>query len=264
MPLAPIGDRVLFYERRGAGQPLLLIQGMAGHHLVWGEPFLDALAADFDVISYDHAGIGESTSRGEQFSTAELAADALALLDALDVPHAHVLGISMGGMVAQELVLTAPDRVRSLVLGCTYAGGAGSSLIAPGPIMMFEAMQTGDADKAVRATFEANFSAAYVADDAHYPPWLTMALAVQVPVPIVIAQAQAAFVHDTSTRLPTVTAPTLVLHGTTDQVIPYLNASLIAAAIPGAKLITFDDVGHLFWLERHDETVAAVRRHCLS
>ena len=198
MTTAQLDDRVLFYERRGSGDPLLLIQGMAGHHKIWGEPLLSALAEDFDVVAYDHRGVGDSTDVDGPFTIADLADDAVRLMDDLGWDSAHVFGISMGGMVAQELALGRPDRVRALVLGCTYAGGAGATLAGPGPMMMFAAMQTGDADKAARAGFEANFSTAYTADESRFEPFRELALGVRLPVPVIMRQAQAASVHDTS------------------------------------------------------------------
>src|SRR5438094_250084 len=115
----------------GDGEPLLLIQGMSGTHLSWGEEFLGALQDDFQTVSYDHRGIGLSPATSDPFSIADLAEDAAALLDRLGWESAHVLGISMGGMVAQELALAHPDRIRTLTLGCTYCGGPGSQLTPP-------------------------------------------------------------------------------------------------------------------------------------
>jgi pimeloyl-ACP methyl ester carboxylesterase len=264
MPLADLGDHKLSYRRRGTGEPLLLIQGMAGHMAIWGEPLLGRLAADFDVVAYDHCGIGESTEVPGEFSIADLADDAAALLAELGWDSAHVFGISMGGMVAQELVLRHPERVRRLVLGCTYAGGPGAQIVAPGPLQMFEAMQSGDRDAAIRAGFRANLSSAFAGDEANYEPFAAAALATQVRVPIVLQQAQAAFVHDASARLAEVTTPTLVLHGTEDQMVLYPNAAHLASLIPGARLHTFDGVGHLFYWERPDETARLVREHLLG
>lgn len=266
MPLADLGGRTLYYERRGTqgAPPLLLIQGMAGHHGIWGEPLLTRLERDFDVVTYDHRGIGDSTDVPGAFSTAELAADALALLDVLGWDTAHVFGISLGGMVAQELVLARPDRVRRLVLGCTYAGGAGSTLDAPGPLRMLEAMNSGDAVASVRAAFQANLSPSYTADDTRFEPFMTAALSVVVPVELVLRQAQSAFGHDTSARLPALDVPTLVLHGDADDMVRYSNGVRIAGLVPGARLHTFEGVGHLFWWERPEESAELIRQHCLG
>lgn len=264
MALAEIGGRQLYYERRGMGEPLLLIMGMAGHHNTWGEPFLAALAEQFEVITFDHRGIGESTDIAGDFSIVDLANDTVALLEHLGLESVHVMGISLGGMVAQELVLDVPEMVRTLVIGCSYCGGEGSSLAAPGPMAMFEAMQTGDPELAVRAGYLANLSPAHVADESHYAPFHDAVLSVAAPVHVIMRQVQAAFVHDTSARLPSVTTPTLVLHGTADDMLAYGNGQQIASLIPGARLHTLDEVGHLFWWERLDETVDAVRAHALG
>src|SRR3954454_2143417 len=146
-----VGGRRLFHQRRGAGEPLLLIQGMSGTHLSWGEPFVADLEREFAVVAYDHRGIGRSDPVSAPFSIADLADDAAGLLDALGWDTAHVLGISMGGMVAQELILRHPERVRTLALGCTYCGGPGSQLAGP---EVFQALQSsmlsGDRELALR------------------------------------------------------------------------------------------------------------------
>src|SRR3712207_1192598 len=100
----------LHHERRGSGEPILLIQGMSGHSGHWGEPFLSALERDFEVITFDHRGTGRSPRVTEDFTLAELADDAIGVLDALGHDTARVLGISMGSMVAQEVVLRHPER----------------------------------------------------------------------------------------------------------------------------------------------------------
>lgn len=262
MPVAEIGGRPLSYLRQGSGSPLLLIQGMAGHTQMWGAPLLDALASDYDIVAFDHRGIGESADVEGEFSVEDLADDAAQLLDVLGWSDAHVFGFSLGGMVAQELTLKFPRRVRTLVLACTYAGGEGSDISAPGPLAMFEAMRSGNIDTAIRAAFEANLSPAYTADESHYPAFKTASLGVQVKVPTVLRQAQAAVAHDTSARLAEITVPTLILHGTQDQMIPYRNAAMLERLIPNARLHTFDGVGHLIWWERPDETVRLIREHC--
>src|ERR1700685_1072192 len=102
---------------------------MSAPPLAWGGPFLARLERDFDCIVFDNRGIGLSAPVEGRFTTADMAADAVGLLDALDVERAHVFGISMGGMIAQELALDQPERLRSLTLGATYCGGEGSTLM---------------------------------------------------------------------------------------------------------------------------------------
>lgn len=121
---AEVGGRRIGYVRRGHGAPLLLlIQGMAGHHRFWGEWFLRMLEPHFDLVAYDHRGIGGGDRADEPFGTADLADDAAGLIRALGWRDAHVLGISLGGMTAQELVLRHPGLVRTVAIGCSWAGG---------------------------------------------------------------------------------------------------------------------------------------------
>src|SRR5262245_48397371 len=101
----------LAYTRRGTGEPLLLVSGVAGHHRMWGEPFVSPLAERFDVVAFDHRGIGSSARVDGEFTIPDLADDAAAVMDELGWESAHVMGISMGGTVAQELVLRHPQRV---------------------------------------------------------------------------------------------------------------------------------------------------------
>ncbi|MDP9117433.1 MAG: alpha/beta hydrolase, partial [Actinomycetota bacterium] len=206
----------------------------------------------------------ESTDLAGGFSIVDLATDAVELMNALDWPAAHVVGISMGGMVAQELVLHNAGRVRGLVIGCSYAGGPGSSLDAPGPMEMFQAMQTGDLNQAIRAAYTANLSAEFTADEAHFAPFYAASTAVRVPMATVMRQAQAAAVHSTQSRLTQITSPTLVMHGTSDRMLRYSNGELIASLIPRARLHTFDDVGHLFWWEQPVPSATAIRDHLLA
>jgi 3-oxoadipate enol-lactonase len=261
-----VGGRRLFHQRSGRGsEPLLLIQGMSGTHLAWGEPFLEALADDFDVVAYDHRGVGRSDPVSEPFTIAELAADAAGLLDALGWETAHVAGISMGGMVAQELALGHPDRLRSLTLGCTYCGGEGSSLIAPedaGPLL--EAMGSGNLDRVFAAMYEVNLSPAFRADESNYADFTAMAGALPARQQTVQLQIQALYGHDTQARLAEIAAPTLVVHGTEDKMIPVANGELIASLIPGARLEIFDGVGHLFWWEQPERSAGLIRAHALD
>ena len=264
MPTAHIGSRELYYERRGSGEPLLLIQGMAGHTQIWGEPFLRELARSFDVVALENRGIGQSTDVPGDYSIVELAEDAAALLDALEWASAHVAGVSMGGMIAQELVLRHPSRVRTLVIACSYCGGEGASLRASGPMRMMTAMNTGDVEQAVRAGYVSNFSAAFAADERHYEPFKEAALAVPAPANVIIRQAKASFAHDTSARLGNIAAPTLIIHGDEDNMLEYANSQLIAKLMPTATFHTFERTGHMFWWEHPRESAALIRDHCLA
>jgi pimeloyl-ACP methyl ester carboxylesterase len=265
MPKVGIGGVELSYERRGEGEPLLLIQGMSGTRMAWGQPFSALLERDFECISFDNRGMGLSSRVAEQFSIAEMAGDTLGLLDALEVESAHVLGISMGGMIAQELALAHPGRLRSLALGCTYCGGEGSQLMDPADFQgLIEAMGSGDRDRVWRAGFEINLSPGFRADSARYDEFAEMVAALPAPAETIGLQLQAIFAHDTSARLPGLETPTLVLHGTADRVLPVVNGHRIDTLLPDSRLEIFEDVGHMFWWEQPERAAELVRQHALA
>jgi 3-oxoadipate enol-lactonase len=262
MPLARAGDVELNYDRSGSGPPLLLIMGMSGtmHH--WGEPLLEDLRRDFEVIVYDHRDAGDSTKTGKSFTIADLAEDAAGLLQALEIDSAYVMGISMGGMIAQELVLAHPETVRTLVLGCTYCGGEGS-VLAGEEVMrrLAEGMASGDRENAIRTGWEVNVSAGFAANEEAYAKFLQTGLSYGLPVAVIMEQMRAIVGHDTSERLSQIDTPTLVIHGTVDQMLPVENGRMIAERIPGARLEIFDGVGHLFFWEEPQRSAELVREH---
>jgi pimeloyl-ACP methyl ester carboxylesterase len=265
VPTAGEAGSELYWERSGSGEPLLLIQGMSGTHLTWGRPFLSQLEPDFDCVVFDNRGIGKNEVVSEAFTIAELAADALTVMDAAGFETAHVLGISMGGMTAQELALAAPERLRTLTLGCTYSGGPGSSLIAAedaGPLL--EAFASGDLQRALRAAYDVNLSPGFRAEEAAWDDFAAMAAALPARQQTVGLQMGAIGAHDTQARLSDIAAPTLVIHGTADKMIPVANAELIAAQIPGARLEILEDVGHMFWWEQPEHSAELIRAHALG
>jgi 3-oxoadipate enol-lactonase len=265
MPHATVNGADLHYERRGEGEPLLLIQGMSGTTFSWGEPLLADLERSFDVVDYDHRGIGTSSPQSAAFTIADLADDAAALLDALGWESAHVLAISMGGMVAQELALRHPARIRTLTLGCTYCGGPEGVLAEEAVVQRLAAgLRSGDLDRAIRTSYEVNVSAAFAAQEANYAAFRQMAVAAPAPVPVIVLQMQAVAGHDTSTRLSSLDVPTLVVHGDEDQMLPVSNGRLIASLIPGARLDEWPGVGHMFWWEEPARTADALRAHTLT
>src|SRR6201999_1193393 len=167
---------------------------------------------------FDNRGIGNSALTSDPFTTADLAADAIAVMDAAGLESAHVLGISMGGMTAQQLALAAPERIRTLTLGCTYCGGPGSSLIAPddaGPLLA--AMASGNLSQVFQAMYEVNLSPNFRADESHYADFTAMAGALPARQATVQLQLGAVGGHDVQASLAEITAPTLVIHGTEDR-----------------------------------------------
>jgi 3-oxoadipate enol-lactonase len=262
MALVRIGDAELDVERSGSGPPLLLIMGMSGTALHWGEPFLQALREDFDVIAYDHRGVGASTRLDGEITIVEMAEDAAALLEALGIEAAHVVGFSMGGMIAQELALAHPERVLTLTLAGTYCGGEGSALTSPEVMeQLAGAMMSGDAARAVRTGWEVNVSPSYAADDQAWERFRSITGQRAVAVEVVLAQMRACMAHDAKARLAQVGVPTLVIHGSLDQMLPSENGRLIASQIEGSRLEIIDGVGHLLTWETPERAAELVRSH---
>jgi 3-oxoadipate enol-lactonase len=260
MSLVRAGQVDLDVHRRGSGSPLLLIMGMGGNHWHWGEPFVAALERHFEVVAYDHRGVGASSGLSGPVSITELARDAAALLDALELDRAHVLGISMGGMVAQELALAHPDRVRTLTLGCSYCGGPGS-LLTDGAVIarLVEAIRSGDRERALQTSWEVNVSPRLAADDGAFAAYREATLRAPVAVRVQVEQMRAVSEHDTSGRLAGLTMPVLIVHGTADEMLPVANAQTIASHLPHARLEQLNGAGHLFFWEQPARAAALVR-----
>ena len=264
MPLARAGQIELSYDRAGDGPPLLLIMGMSGTKHHWGDAVLEDLRKDFEVIVYDHRDCGDSTKTGQPFTIADLAGDAAGMLDALELESAHVMGISMGGMIAQELVLAHPEKVRALTLGCTYCGGEGSKLASDATMRgLAQGMASGDRERAIRAAWEANVSPSFAANEDIYATFLARGMLYGVALPVILEQMRAITEHDTSRRLPDVRTPTLVIHGTLDQMLPVENAHMIAGLVSGSRLEILEGIGHMYFLEQPERTAELVREHAL-
>jgi pimeloyl-ACP methyl ester carboxylesterase len=265
MPTVSTPSAELHYERSGSGEPLLLIQGMSGTHVSWGEPFLEPLRESFDLVAFDNRGIGLSAPIDGPFTIAEMAEDTAALMGELELESAHVVGISMGGMIAQQLALAHPERLRSLTLGCTYCGGPGSQLMPEeNARKLMEGMASGDREKAIRASYEVNLSPAFRTDEGRYAAFHEMATSVPAAKRTIELQVQAIFGHDTSGRLGEIAAPTLIVHGTDDGVLPYPNGELIASLMPSAHFEPLEDIGHMFWWEQPDRSAELIREHALA
>jgi pimeloyl-ACP methyl ester carboxylesterase len=265
VPNVEVPGAQLHYERAGSGEPLLLVQGMSATHLAWGRPFLSLLERDFDCIVFDNRGIGLSAPFEGRFTTADMATDAAGLLDALDVERAHVFGISMGGMIAQELALAQPERLASLTLGATYCGGEGSTLMGTEETQLLgEAMQSGNRDKVFRAMWEINLSPTFRADDSGFAAFVEMASALPARRDLVFRQMRACVQHDTQARLGQIATPTLVVHGTEDRVLGVGNGRQIASLLPAARLELLDGIGHMFWWEQPERSAELIREYALA
>jgi 3-oxoadipate enol-lactonase len=245
----------LAYEVVGAGPRVLLIQGLGYGGRGFG-PTVDRLAEDFTVALFDNRGFGASDVPPGPYSVAQLAGDALAVLDAAGFERAHVVGASLGGMVAQELALARPDRIDRLVLACTTPGGARSYAMPARTIALMGQVPLLDPDVALRRLVENSLG-------DPLPELVERVLAYRRAHPPDVAgwtaQAAAGALHDALDRVARIQAPTLVVTGTADAVVDPRNSRLLADRIPGARLEQLDGCGHLLFWERPQEFAELVR-----
>jgi pimeloyl-ACP methyl ester carboxylesterase len=259
------GGTELSYGRGGEGEPLLLIQGMSATHLAWGEPFLGLMQESFDCVHFDNRGMGGSGRARLPFTIADMAADTIGLLDALEIESAHVVGISMGGMIAQELALAHPDRIRTLTIGASYCGGPEGTLMDPEDLQMLgAAYASGDREQVMRAMWVINLSPAFREEDSRFGAFREMGSTLPAPREVVMQQIRACADHDTSARLDAIDLPTLVVHGTADRLLRVENGIQIAKLIPGSRLELLEGVGHLFWWEQPQRSADLIREHALA
>jgi 3-oxoadipate enol-lactonase len=250
----------LYYEVYGEGEPLLLIAGSCVNHL-WYAKQIPVYAEEFQVIAFDNRGMGQSSlPEGVDQTIALLADDAAALLDALGVDSAHVYGHSMGGAIAQEMALRHPEKVRSLILAGASPGG---SQAVPAQEAALAASVEGciTGDITTPGVLENLFSPDYLVEHRSSFIELVHHLAPDYPAAspeAIAAQLAAAATHDAYDRLPDIAAPTLVLHGTDDPLVPVANGRILAERIPGAQLVLLQGAKHLFIVEKQVETDSAV------
>jgi pimeloyl-ACP methyl ester carboxylesterase len=255
VPAVQLGDVELHYVERGSGGALLLVPGLPAIASDW-EPLAEALSDSRRVIAYDNRGSGASGVTPAPYSCAQLAADAVALLDALGIERADVFGMSLGGMIAQELALRWPERVDRLVLGCTHCGVAHAARPDREAGRAF-AMETDDWAERIRALAPFAFSAGVDGDRlARFVE--KKAGDVQDPEGY-RGQLGAALAHDTYDRLPEIGSRTLILTGDEDRVIPATSSDILHERIPGSRLEVIAGAGHLFFLERPDESLRLLR-----
>jgi pimeloyl-ACP methyl ester carboxylesterase len=254
MPVARLKDIELHYEDRGEGRPLLLIAGIPAIADDW-RALAEPLSESRRVIAHDNRGSGRSTVTAGPYSTRQLAGDAVALLDALDIARADVFGMSMGGMIAQELALGWPERVDRLILGCTHAGVRNA---APQPRDAGRAFSLQTDDWALRMRTLAPYAFARTVDPALLRAFIEKKSGDVQDLAGYAAQIQAVLGHDTADRLALIAAPTLVVTGDDDRVIPAASSEIFEL-IPDSTLRTIAGAGHLFFIEQPQLTLRLLR-----
>ena|SRR5208337_427756 len=250
------------YEIRGAGAPLALVMGFGGSMRAFGEPFIQLIAREFKTIVIDNRGTGESDKPSGPWTVVDMAADLASVLDHVGVERAHVFGISMGGMIAQEFAVSRPECVSRLVLASTTAGRSRGVSGSPAAVAKLVPPPGLTPAEAIRRAHEASCSKEFVESphgrtfvDAMVEELLKYPL---TPMRTLIAQGGAVAQFDAFDRLDRLTAPTLLIHGDRDEILPHRNSEILHERIRGSELHLIAGVGHMIVWEAPEEVAETV------
>jgi 3-oxoadipate enol-lactonase len=255
MPYATNQAAKLYWDEQGQGESVLLIMGLGYSAHMWHRT-RPVLARHFRTIAFDNRGVGRSDMPRGPYPIPRMASDAATVLDAAEIESAHVFGVSMGGMIAQEFALQYPRRVRSLILGCTAAGGPTAVRSEPEVRQMLKARAEMTPQQAAAAAlpyiYDVGTPRERIEEDlAIRRPWLAHPQAY-------LAQLQGILAWEGYSRLPEIDAPTLVIHGENDRLVAPGNANIIAGRIPDARLIMLPHASHIFLTDQPELAHEAV------
>jgi len=252
VPKATINGINMYYEVHGKGVPLVMIQGFAGNHQAW---FFQTpvFKKYYKVIIFDNRGIGRTDKSSEPYTIETMAEDVIGLMDYLNIDKAHVLGLSLGGMVAQEIAISYPERVSKLVLGSTFAGREINDVHPE--MMRALGIREGSTNIDVKS-IDFRKLMNFMVSSAFNTRLFRMVLVPlskrsmkSIDVNGYLEQMAAVAGYDTLDRLHLIKAPTLVITGTGDRIVSPGMSDLIASRIPNAKLVKIKGGSHAFFME---------------
>ena len=258
MPKVKVNDIEMYYEVYGEGTPLVLIQGYGGSSADWIPEIIQGFEDEFRVIIFDNRGTGQSDKPDVEYSIKMMADDVARLMESIGIQRAHVLGLSMGGVIAQEMAISHPDRVQSLVL-CSTSCSVKNMIGASEEFWdVIESNARGDLSKMSPELILSAYSPDYLQENKGRI--LENMAASKHPTPPVgfIRQAQATLDYDSYHRLPDIKAPCLVLVGELDVQAPPENSRVLAERIPHARLKIFENAAHMFPFEITDTAIPEI------
>jgi pimeloyl-ACP methyl ester carboxylesterase len=237
----------LYYEITGAGPYLVLIAGLGVATWIW-EKQTPAFARHFTTVVFDNRGVGKSEKPAGPYSISMMADDLASLLDSLKIPQAHVLGISMGGFIAQDFALRYPQKVKRLILVATSAGGPDHVPMAPDVLALMFANQ-GEPRDLTRRKLALAYSDSFMQKTAEVEHLIDLRLADPQPAPAYMAQAMAGAAFNLSDQVQGIQSPCLILAATGDRLVPVANAHNLAKKISKNQLKIYEGYGHQFFVE---------------
>jgi len=246
MPKVKVNDIQIYYEVHGEGFPLIMIMGLGANMDLWDPRMVQELSKKFKLVMFDNRGAGRTDVSDRRYTIKLFADDTAGLMDALGISRAHVIGVSMGGMIAQELVLNYPEKVEKLVLYSTNCGGTKSVPPSPEGLEMLTADRSAfSPEEIARMSIPLLFTEDFIKENPDVVE-ITIQQILRAPISneAFMRQMNAIMEFDTYDRLSQIKASTLILHGKRDVAIPPENGSILAKAIPNAKLVYFENSAH--------------------
>ncbi len=258
----PTGPRIAYFLAGEAGPPVLLVMGYGMRGVAW-EPQVDTLRRDHRLCYYDHLGVGESDDPPGPITMRSMAQDALRVMDAAGFPRAHLVGVSMGGMIAQELALHSPERFESLTLIATHAGGLRSMLPTPRGLRCFVRAQLAPPRERVKALTELLYPDSFVArvDVASLESRMRQTVGRRAKRRTLVHQLRAIALHDARQRLGAITLPTLIVRPGLDVLIHPSRSDELHRHMPSSTLLRIDDAGHGCIFQSAETLADALREH---
>ena len=235
----------LYYERSGSGPYLILIEGLGVSTWLW-EKQVPEFSKHFTTIVYDNRGVGQSDKPARPYTIKMLADDLAGLMEALNIQKSHILGVSMGGFIAQDFALGYPQKVDKLVLVSTSAGGAEHVPMSQETLTRFFATDP-DPREQIRQKLSLAFTETYLKKEADH--LIDLRLQNQQPQHAFQAQVAAGMSVNLSDKVQDIHCPTLIAAGTKDLIVPVENALNLHKKISGSQLLTYDNLGHQFFVE---------------
>lgn len=259
MPFAAVNGVRLFYEERGTGPGMLFLNGLAGDHVYW-KAQLRSFSRNYHCVALDNRDAGQSENRAAPYQIKDLAADAAAVIEQLRLSPARVIGLSMGGMIAQELATLRPELVHSLALVDTLAQADGWFLAVADAFEFIRRLAI-DTPAFFEAILPWWVGSRFLSDSDRgaWLKWMLRQSSHPQPLDGFLRQLDAMRQHDALSRLSSVRCPTLILTGAEDAIMPVRYAEQMKAAIPHAELRLLDGVGHALPLEIGRQFDAIVR-----
>jgi 3-oxoadipate enol-lactonase len=238
----------IYYEVHGEGFPLVLIMGLSGNIDWWTPHLIEQMSSKFKTIIFDNRGTGRTDKPDTEYTIKLMADDAMGLMDALKIQKAHVAGFSMGGMIAQEVVLNYPARVEKLILACTHCGYGSPQAFSSELIELGSKTEGLSPEDGVREIIPMCIAENFKRNNPDFvEEHIQRILKIPTPRDTTTRQVDAIMNWNACRKIKKIATPTLIVHGKEDRLIPFLNADFLAKKIPGAKKVILENSGHLFF-----------------